>query len=435
MPVITKNAVIVQNGGPSAPPGDIFKSEIIINRNGDALTPNIVWTVPKNQNQTRIEYDIYFDAEIRQLDGFNYFNSRPDGFRNQSGVTEDNVNELIAAHNDWVNSNPIGGAGRPLEGIGEWSKLPYPWNGEFAIEIGGSNRQLLNYSSFDAEITKNAVIVQNGGPSAPPGDIFKGESTDYRTNDPTFECPKCSVRACYGCLGEDQNPSCQGCDYVYGLDAARVQGGNQTFYCTDCDVRACHGCRGEDDPTCPSCGIVFENSMGPFDINGKYTGNAESLGAYAHKGLTKLYGISGDTKIQSTVQRILADINEGEGFADDEYYYLTEQERDEFYNSREFDAESRKSVPIRPIRNFGLGIAFLISSVTFWSLAGQAVKGAIVNTLNKFAPWTMKPEFKIIWATLSAAGIIYIGNEMLLKNRGQAFDAAPLMVDLSELTV
>ena len=66
----------------------------------------------------------------------------------------------------------------------------------------------------------------------------------------------------------------------------------------------------------------------------------ESFEAYAHQGLTKLYGISGGVKIQSTVQRILADINEGQGFADDEYYYLTEDERDEAYDSMEFDAES-----------------------------------------------------------------------------------------------
>ena len=68
--------------------------------------------------------------------------------------------------------------------------------------------------------------------------------------------------------------------------------------------------------------------------------DAESFEAYGHKGLIKLYGISGDAKIQSTVERILADINEGQGFADDEYYYLTEEERDEAYESMEFDAES-----------------------------------------------------------------------------------------------
>ena len=68
--------------------------------------------------------------------------------------------------------------------------------------------------------------------------------------------------------------------------------------------------------------------------------DAESFEAYAHQGLTKLYGISGGVKIQSTVQRIIADINEGQGFADDEYYYLTEDERDEAYEEMEFDAES-----------------------------------------------------------------------------------------------
>ena len=58
----------------------------------------------------------------------------------------------------------------------------------------------------------------------------------------------------------------------------------------------------------------------------------KSFEAHGHKGLTKLYGISGKAKIQSTVERILADINEGLGFADDEYYYLTEQERDDAYD-------------------------------------------------------------------------------------------------------
>jgi uncharacterized protein YbjQ (UPF0145 family) len=71
--------------------------------------------------------------------------------------------------------------------------------------------------------------------------------------------------------------------------------------------------------------------------------DAESFEAYAHQGLTKLYGISGGVKIQSTVQRIIADINEGQGFADDEYYYLTEDERDEAYEEMEFDAESFES--------------------------------------------------------------------------------------------
>lgn len=68
--------------------------------------------------------------------------------------------------------------------------------------------------------------------------------------------------------------------------------------------------------------------------------NIQVRGSESFEAEVKLYGISGDVKIESTVRRILADINEGQGFADDEYYYLTEEERDEAYDDMEFDAES-----------------------------------------------------------------------------------------------
>jgi len=51
---------------------------------------------------------------------------------------------------------------------------------------------------------------------------------------------------------------------------------------------------------------------------------------YGHKGLHKLYGISAGVKIEITVEQIISDINKGLGFADDEYYFLTEEERDNY---------------------------------------------------------------------------------------------------------
>ena len=105
--------------------------------------------------------------------------------------------------------------------------------------------------------------------------------------------------------------------------------------CVVCEQEVCKECssyqRDENDewdwdkPTCFDC--LYPDQ------------EAESFAAYGHKGLIKLYGISGDVKIESTVRRILADINEGQGFADDEYYYLTEEERDEAYDDMEFYAE------------------------------------------------------------------------------------------------
>ncbi len=91
---------------------------------------------------------------------------------------------------------------------------------------------------------------------------------------------------------------------------------------------------------CMKCQKVFGVKKASNRMIARLGLSAESFEAYAHQGLTKLYGISGGVKIQSTVQRIIADINEGQGFADDEYYYLTEDERDEAYEEMEFDAES-----------------------------------------------------------------------------------------------
>jgi len=126
---------------------------------------------------------------------------------------------------------------------------------------------------------------------------------------------------------------CKNCDYNVELEVEAVFEGG---LCSNCLVKE---------------GFQKEyGTHGKWMKNGEYAKkikgatyedyDAESFEAYAHKGLIKLYGISGDAKIQSTVERILADINEGQGFADDEYYYLTEEERDEAYDDMEFDAES-----------------------------------------------------------------------------------------------
>ena len=99
---------------------------------------------------------------------------------------------------------------------------------------------------------------------------------DYETRGATFQCPKndCGCRGCYGCMGEDENSECACCGYIFE-DGPTGVGEHQTYKCS-CGVRACAGCIGEDDPTCQSCGIIFEHTMGPFDEDGNYTGNAES---------------------------------------------------------------------------------------------------------------------------------------------------------------
>lgn len=98
---------------------------------------------------------------------------------------------------------------------------------------------------------------------------------DYYTRDATFVCPEsdCGCRGCYGCMGEDENPNCRCCGYVF-KDGPTGMGEHTTYQCS-CGVRACDGCIGEDDPTCPSCGIVFVHTTGPFDEQGNYIGSAE----------------------------------------------------------------------------------------------------------------------------------------------------------------
>ena len=147
-------------------------------------------------------------------------------------------------------------------------------------------------------------------------------------------------------LGKDRESfGAEECSHIFGESAyqdatcSRCGKENEVYVEDDSDITIC------------SCGNRMNGYMGiGIDSNRPMRGksvcercgvyDAESFEAYAHKGLIKLYGISGDAKIQSTVERILADINEGQGFADDEYYYLTEEERDEAYDDMEFDAES-----------------------------------------------------------------------------------------------
>ena len=115
---------------------------------------------------------------------------------------------------------------------------------------------------------------------APPTVPFPQEpsnanfSAEYETMDATFSCPECGCRGCYGCMGDDDGQSCNSCGYVFE-DGPTGMGEHQTYNCNECDVRSCHGCIGEDDPSCPSCGVVFEHTMGPFDDDGNYIGNAE----------------------------------------------------------------------------------------------------------------------------------------------------------------
>lgn len=53
---------------------------------------------------------------------------------------------------------------------------------------------------------------------------------------------------------------------------------------------------------------------------------------FAHKGLTKAYGFTLDgTKIQSTVEQIFSEINDECLNMAEEYWYLTEKQRDEAY--------------------------------------------------------------------------------------------------------
>ncbi len=69
----------------------------------------------------------YYDSNHIPSNTINYWHGRPDGLRNRDGITIDNINELIQAHNDWVDET--GGWG--LE------KLPYPWNGDYVISGAG----------------------------------------------------------------------------------------------------------------------------------------------------------------------------------------------------------------------------------------------------------------------------------------------------------
>ena len=67
----------------------------------------------------------------------NYWGGRPDGLSNPDGITIEDINELIQAHNGWVDEtggfvlllqpmrDELGTDTLPLE------KLPYPWNGDY----------------------------------------------------------------------------------------------------------------------------------------------------------------------------------------------------------------------------------------------------------------------------------------------------------------
>ena len=108
--------------------------------------------------------------------------------------------------------------------------------------------------------------------------------------------------------------------------------------------------------------------------------DAESFEAYGHKDLIKLYGISGTYKFQSTVERILADINEGQGFADDEYYFLTEKERDEFYDEKfeSFDAESFEAEIPKSVK-MGFGFATGLALFQIAVIAGAIGIGMLME--------------------------------------------------------
>ncbi len=81
-------------------------------------------------------------------DGLNYFMGRPNGFHNGNGLTVENINELIKAHNDWV------GDGVSLQ------PLPYPWNGDYVHSDSANSR---NQSVIDQN---NARVNYYDGVSA-----------------------------------------------------------------------------------------------------------------------------------------------------------------------------------------------------------------------------------------------------------------------------
>ena len=141
------------------------------------------------------------------------------------------------------------------------------WGGVKIFSAKSTGEKKEQTKKIKADVTKAIAAV--GEESA----VAAAES--YETKGATFSCPKrdCRCRGCYGCMGEDDDPECNSCGYVFE-DGPTGMGEHTTYQCS-CGVRACAGCIGEDDPTCQSCGIVFEHTMGPFDEKGKYIGNAE----------------------------------------------------------------------------------------------------------------------------------------------------------------
>jgi len=175
--------------------------------------------------------------------------------------------------------NGKGGSPRlALKGLFEGKKtLPKKVDVETFEKYGFNAEQTI--AAFHAEQV-GEPLPESPLEDAPPTVPFPQEpsnanfSAEYETMDATFSCPECGCRGCYGCMGEDEGQSCNSCGYVFE-DGPTGMGEHQTYNCNECDVRSCHGCIGEDNPSCPSCGVVFEHTMGPFDDDGNYIGNAE----------------------------------------------------------------------------------------------------------------------------------------------------------------
>jgi len=141
------------------------------------------------------------------------------------------------------------------------------------LDIGGIDYCEECYDTRSSKEAHSAETFSQGSINTFMSETFEA---DYETRDATFQCPKnnCGCRGCYGCMGEDESPSCACCGYVF--EGGPTGMGEHTTYECSCGVRSCAGCIGEDDPTCPSCGIVFEHTTGPFGDDGNYIGNAET---------------------------------------------------------------------------------------------------------------------------------------------------------------
>ncbi len=191
-----------------------------------------------------------------------------------------------------------------------WFYCPYDWDGVGEHYLAKVMNKALKAESFEAEILKQNII-----PKRLEGKrVFVVSSVDYETDGEDIDLPQNFTFI----LDEDDTELLDGSTDMQEIADLLVDNiSDETGWLVQ--------------------GFYFQERMPDGTLVDL---DAESFEAYGHKGLIKLYGISGDAKIQSTVERILADINEGQGFADDEYYYLTEEERDEAYDDMEFDAES-----------------------------------------------------------------------------------------------